>query len=150
MAVKVVGRRRFGSLLLFAVSVIRTAQTVGSKYTHYFGVIPSGAVPVPLHIAVEVSGDDSGRVAEPATIFHEASVNLSDVVVRTFRPDRASPDRKQVEIHFCAKNPNGNHPFAEEFAYRLNRELCDAKNCQPLVWIGTEPQAGEPEAVENI
>jgi hypothetical protein len=83
-------------------------------------------------------------------MFHEASVNLTDVIVGTLGPDRTRPDREQVEIHSCATNPNGNHPFAEEFAYRLSLELCAAKDCQPLVWIGTEPDAGETVAMEDI
>jgi hypothetical protein len=82
-------------------------------------------------------------------MFHEASVNLADVIVRTIRPDRTRPDRKQVEIH-CSVNPDRNHPFAEDFVYSLNCELFTAKDSYSLVRIGTEPQAGETVAVENI
>jgi hypothetical protein len=83
-------------------------------------------------------------------MFHEAAVNLPDVIVGTPCPDRASPDRKQVKIHYCAMNPNGNHPFAEELVHCSDLELPAAKDCQPLVWIGAEPQAGETVAVESV
>ena len=62
-------------------------------------MISSGAVGVPLHIAVEVSSGNNGCVAEPAALFHEASVNLPDVIVGTLCPDLTSSDRKQVESH---------------------------------------------------
>lgn len=82
-----------------------------------------------MHIAVEVSSGDGGCIAEPTTMFHEAAVNLPDVIVGTPCPDRASPDRRQVEIHYCAMNPNGNHPFAEEFVHSFKLELGAAKDC---------------------
>jgi hypothetical protein len=69
-----------------------------------------------LHIAIELSSGDNGCVAEPASMFHDASVNLPDVIVGTLGPNWTRPDRQQVEIHSCATNPNGNHPFAKGLA----------------------------------
>jgi len=77
-------------------------------------------------------------------LFHQTSVNLTDVVVRTLGSDRASPDRKQVEIPYCATNPNGIHPFAEGLAHALNCELFAAKDSYSFVQIGTEPQPEKP------
>ena len=113
-------------------------------------MVPSGAILVPLRITVEISSDDNGRVAEPAAVFHEATEDLTDVIVRSLSPDRTSPDRKQIEI-YCSMNPNGNHPFAEEFVLRLKRELLTTEDGHPLVQIcTTEPKAGETVCVENI
>jgi hypothetical protein len=69
------------------------------EYTNYFCVVSSGAAVAPLRITVEISSHDNGCPAEPATMFHEASVNLTDVIVRTLSPDWTRPDRQQVEIH---------------------------------------------------
>jgi hypothetical protein len=47
-------------------------------------------------------------------------------------------------------NPNGNHPLAEEFFRPLKLKLLSAKDAQPFIQIGTEPQSEESEGVENI
>jgi hypothetical protein len=113
-------------------------------------VVPSGAVLIPLHVTVEVSSGYDGCLAEPPGMFHETAVDLADVIVRTLGPDWTRPDRQQVEIHSCTMNPNGNDPFAEGLAHRLNCELFTAKDSYSLVQIGTEPLAGEAVGVENI
>jgi hypothetical protein len=69
---------------------------------------------------------------------------------RTLGSDRASPDRKQVEIPYCATNPNGIHPFAEGLAHALNCELFAAKESYSFVQIGTEPQLRETLTGENM
>jgi hypothetical protein len=100
-------------------------------------------------VIAAVSGD-SGCVAEPVTVLHEASVNLADVIVRTLSPDRAGPDRQHVEIRYCTTNPNGNDPLAKGLTHCLNCEFFTAKESDTLVQIGTEPQAGKALIVENI
>ena len=102
-----------------------------------------------MHIAVEVSSSDNRCAAEPVTMFHEASVNLADVIVRTLSPDRTSPDREQIKIN-CPLNPNGNYPFAERLAHHLKRVPLPAKDCKPLVRISPEPKAREAVAIEDI
>jgi hypothetical protein len=59
MTVKVVRRARFGSLLLLMMRVVRADQTVSIEYTNHFGVISSGSVRVPLHVAIDVTRGDN-------------------------------------------------------------------------------------------
>jgi hypothetical protein len=57
-------------------------------------MISSGAMVVPLRIAVEIPSNHSGSAAEPAIMFGKASKNLPYVIVRTLCPDWTCPDRK--------------------------------------------------------
>jgi hypothetical protein len=97
----------------------------------------------------KISSNNNWWLAEPAAFFHQTSVNLTDVVVRTLRPDRTRPNRKQVEI-YRSIHSNRNHPFAEGLAHRLKREPRAAKDRQSLVRIRTEPRAGEIVARKDI
>jgi len=113
-------------------------------------MVSSGTILIPLRITVEISSGYDGSFIEPATAFHEASINLTDVIVRTLSPDCTRPDRKQIEIH-APLNANRNHPCAEESVHRLKRKLFITEDRQPFVQIGTtEPQAGETVGVQNI
>jgi hypothetical protein len=102
-----------------------------------------------LHIAVEVSSGDSGCLPEPASVFHEASVKLSDVIVRTFCPDGTRPDCRHIEIDWSI-NPNGNHPFPKGWGHNLGVPPFAAKDSHPLIHIGTEPKAGKTVAAEIV
>jgi hypothetical protein len=143
MAVKIIGRVRFGSLLLIVMSVVRTDQTVVFEYTHYVGVVPSGAVRVPQDITVEVSSGDNGCVSEPATMFHKTSMNLPDVIVGTLAPDWTLPDRKQIEI-YRPMNSNGNDPPAEQFVHCLKRQPPAQKTANPLFGLAPNQSPEKP------
>ena len=149
MAVKVVGRVSFGSLLLIVMSVVRTDQTVVFEYMHDVGVVPSGAVRVPQDITVEVSSGDNGCVSEPATMLHKTSMNLPDVIVGTLGPDWTRPDRKQIEI-YRPMNSNGNDPPAEQFVHCLKRQPPSTKDRQSFIRISAEPKPGKTVAAENF
>lgn len=149
MTVEIMSWVGFGSLILTVMQVVCTDQTVAIEQANHFGVIPSGAVRIPSRIAVEVSSSDNGSIAEPTTMFYETTVNFSDVIVGTLCTDRTGPDCQQVEIQ-RPMNPDGNDPFAEGLGDRLNCEPFAAKDSQPLVWIGTEPQAGQTVRVQVI